>query len=369
MFSFIKNLNKINLIIMKLTLQLKKALLFIIIGIVSTSLFAQTNVENFDYPESTLLTDASIGFTVQGSNSPSISVFSPGLEYSGLAVSGVGNAAHINISEDGDTDPYGPERIAKKPFFSSSVNSGTVYLSFLGNITTTIGGDFNNFFIAVSDYNSQRLRGRVMAKDDGSGNLIFGFTKGYSTDINWTTDLYNYNETYLFVVKYEFVAGDNNDVASLFIFEHSEDGVPLSEPSTPTLTPNDGSGSDLSNIKILHLRQRKVEAVVDGIALGTSWSDVIVDSSLSVNSTSKNQNSIKVYQEGNYINVIVDGTGLAGNTHVNIFNISGQLLINKNINNQNSFTIDTNNKLQNGIYILNIKGDNANYFKKFILNY
>ena len=161
--------------------------------------------------------------------SPSISVVSPGLEYSGLAVSGIGNAAHINISEDGDTDPntYGPERIAKKPFFSSSVNSGTVYLSFLGNITTTIGGDFNNFFIAVSDYNSQSLRGRVMAKDDGSGNLIFGFTKGYSTDINWTTDLYNYNETYLFVVKYEFVAGDNNDVASLFIFEQGGDGVPL----------------------------------------------------------------------------------------------------------------------------------------------
>ena len=354
---------------MKLKLKFKRIFTANIMLVVSTCLFAQTNVENFDYPESTLLTDASIGFTVQGSNSPSISVFSPGLEYSGLAVSGVGNAAHINISEDGDTDPYGPERIAKKPFFSSSVNSGTVYLSFLGNITTTIGGDFNNFFIAVSDYNSQRLRGRVMAKDDGSGNLIFGFTKGYSTDINWTTDLYNYNETYLFVVKYEFVAGDNNDVASLFIFEHSEDGVPLSEPSTPTLTPNDGSGSDLSNIKILHLRQRKVEAVVDGIALGTSWSDVIVDSSLSVNSTSKNQNSIKVYQEGNYINVIVDGTVLAGNTHVNIFNISGQLLINKNINNQNSFTIDTNNKLQNGIYILNIKGDNANYFKKFILNY
>jgi len=370
MFSFIKNLNKINLIIMKLTLQLKKALLFIIIGIVSTSLFAQTNVENFDYPASTLLTDPSIGFT-EKTNTPSIDVYSPGLEYSGLAVSGVGNAAHINISEDGDSDPqtFGPERIARKPFFASSVSSGTVYMSFLANIKTTIGGDFNNFFIAVSDFNSDRLRGRVMAKDDGAGKVQFGFTKGFSSDINWTSDLYDYNKTYLFVVKYEFVAGSDNDVASLFVFDQGVDGVPASEPVTPTLTANEGTGSDLANIKIIHLRQRKVEAVVDGIALGTSWSDVIVDSSLSVNSTSKNQNSIKVYQEGNYINVIVDGTGLAGNTHVNIFNISGQLLINKNINNQNSFTIDTNNKLQNGIYILNIKGDNANYFKKFILNY
>ena len=118
---------------MKLKLKFKKIFTANIMLVVSTCLFAQTNVENFDYPVSTLLTDASIGFEIKASI-PSISVVSPGLEYSGLAVSGIGNAAHINISEDGDTDPntYGPERIAKKPFFSSSVNSGTVYLSFLG---------------------------------------------------------------------------------------------------------------------------------------------------------------------------------------------------------------------------------------------
>lgn len=353
---------------MKLKLKFKNVFTANIMLVVSTCMFAQTNVENFDYPESTLLTDASIGFTVQGSNSPSISVFSPGLEYSGLAVSGVGNAAHINISEDGDTDPnsYGPERIAKKPFFSSSVNSGTVYLSFLGKITTTIGGDYNNFFIALSDYNSQRLRGRVMAKDDGSGNLIFGFTKGYSTDINWTTDLYNYDETYLFVVKYEFVAGDNNDLASLFIFEHSEDGVPLSEPSTPTITPNDGSGSDLSNIKILHLRQRKVEAVVDGLSLGMSWNDVIAES-LNLESFVSNQRSVKIFQAENG-NLVVDvlGPHLDGDHMVSIFNLNGQLLLKQKTNNQNRFTLDTKSQLQKGAYILGINGSSGNYFKKFI---
>ena len=354
---------------MKLKLKFKKIFTANIMLVVSTCLFAQTNVENFDYPESTLLTDASIGFTVQGSNSPSISVFSPGLEYTGLAVSGVGNAAHINISEDGDTDPltYGPERIAKKPFFSSSVSSGTVYLSFLGNITTTIGGDYNNFFIAVSDFNSQRLRGRVMAKEDSSGNLMFGFTKGYSTDINWTTDLYNYNETYLFVVKYEFVAGDNNDVASLFIFEQGGDGVPITEPSTPTLTPKDGSGSDLTNIKILHLRQRKVEAIVDGLSLGMSWSDVISET-LNLDSFVANQRTVKIFQseDGNFLKVEVLGAHLDGDHMVSIFNLNGQLLLKQNTNNQNRFTLDTKNQLQNGAYVLGINGPSGNYLKKFM---
>jgi len=352
---------------MKLKLKFKKIFTANIMLVVSTCLFAQTNVENFDYPESTLLTDASIGFEIKAST-PSISVVSPGLEYSGLAVSGIGNAAHINISEDGDTDPntYGPERIAKKPFFSSSVNSGTVYLSFLGNIKTTIGGDYNNFFIAVSDFNSGDLRGRVMAKDDGSGNLMFGFTKGYSTDINWTTDLYNYDETYLFVVKYEFVAGNNNDVASLFIFEQGQDGVPLTEPSTPTLIPNDGSGSDLSNIKILHLRQRKVEAVVDGLSLGMSWSDVLAET-LNLESFVSNQRSVKIFQaeDGNLV-IDVLGPHLDGDHMVSIFNLNGQLLLKQNTNNQNRFTLDTKSQLQKGAYILGINGSSGNYFKKFI---
>jgi len=358
--------NRSNLNIMKVKLQFKKALSFIIIGVVSTSVFAQTNVENFDYPASTLLTDVSIGFT-EKTNTPSISVYSSGLEYSGLAVSAIGRAAHIAISEGGD--PYGPERIARKPFFASSVSSGTVYMSFLANIKSTIGGDYNNFFIALSDFNSDRLRGRVMAKDDGAGKVMFGFTKGYSTDINWTSVLYDYNKTYLFVVKYEFVAGDNNDMASLFVFDQGVDGVPASEPLTPTLMANDGTGSDLANIKIIHLRQRKVESVVDGIALGTSWNDVIVETSLSVDTLSKNQNALKVFQsvDGKFLNVRVEGADLVGDYKVNIYNLRGQLIVSKYINNQNKFTIDTNNNLQKGIYIINIKGYKTNFNKKFII--
>ena len=356
---------------MNINLHFKQVLTAITMIASFACVFAQTNVENFDYTESTLLTDASIGFEIKAST-PSISVVSPGLEYSGLAVSGIGNAAHINISEDGDTDPntYGPERIAKKPFFSSSVNSGTVYLSFLGNIKTTIGGDYNNFFIAVSDYTSGDLRGRVMAKDDGSGNLMFGFTKGYSTDINWTTDLYNYDETYLFVVKYEFVAGDNNDVASLFIFEQGQDGVPLTEPSTPTLTPNDGSGSDLGNIKIIHLRQRKVEAVVDGLSIGTSWSDVVVEGQTqSIDELARNQMNVHITpsDDGKLLTIDVDKGELLGKNIVAVYNITGMRMITKEVNNQNTFTLDVSNALSKGIYILNIEGDKTNYSKKFLI--
>ena len=106
---------------MNINLHFKQVLSAITMIASFTCVFAQTNVENFDYPVSTLLTDASIGFEIKAST-PSISVVSPGLEYSGLAVSGIGNAAHIAISEDTDEDPntYGAERIAmeRNLFFS-----------------------------------------------------------------------------------------------------------------------------------------------------------------------------------------------------------------------------------------------------------
>ncbi|TRX66069.1 T9SS type A sorting domain-containing protein [Carboxylicivirga sp. M1479] len=352
---------------MKLNLQLKKMLSFIIIGVVSSAVFAQTNVENFDYPTSTLLTDASIGFTQKG-DAPSINIYSPGLEYTGLAISGIGNAAHIAISEGGD--PYGPERIARKPFFSSSVSSGTVYLSFLANIKSTIGGDFNNFFISVSDYDSNQLRGRVMAKDDGSGKVMFGFTKGYSTNINWTSELYDYNKTYFFVVKYEFVDGADNDIASLFVFEQEQDGVPVTEPQTASLTANDASGSDLANIKIVHLRQRKVEAIVDGVALGTSWGDVVVESkSTDINILSKDDVTLNVFQSNGdmSLNIEVNGAKLSGDYSVSIYNVNGQLITSELIHNQNKFTLDLNGKLQKGIYILNVIGYETKLTKKIMI--
>ena len=80
---------------------------FLIVGLFSTLVIGQT-VENFEYTSGTLLT--ANGYGTKG-DAPAVYVSNSGLEYSGLAVSGVGNAAHIEISEDGDGDSstYGPE--------------------------------------------------------------------------------------------------------------------------------------------------------------------------------------------------------------------------------------------------------------------
>lgn len=261
---------------MKQSLITLKRMSLLTLGLFSNLLLGQT-IENFEYTSGELLTDNGYGSL---GDAPAVYVNNSGLEYSGLAVSGVGNAAHIEISEgSSDASPnYGNERIVKRDMFSSSKSSGTIYLSFIAKIQSTIDSEDleENFFVSMSNYQGWGKRGRVYAKDDGSGKVMFGFTKGYSSP-NWVTIPYDYGKTYLFVVKYEILDGDDNDVASLFIFDAATDGVPTTEPTSVTLTAS--YGSDPDNIKQVHLRQRKVDAIVDGIIMGTSWEDVILSNS------------------------------------------------------------------------------------------
>ena len=102
---------------MKQSLLILKRTSLLTLGLFSTLLLGQT-IENFEYTSGELLTEN--GYSSLG-DAPAVYVNNSGLEYSGLAVSGVGNAAHIEISEgSSDASPsYGNERIAKRDVFSS----------------------------------------------------------------------------------------------------------------------------------------------------------------------------------------------------------------------------------------------------------
>ena len=78
--------------------------------------------------------------------------------------------------------------------------------------------------------------------------------------------------------------------------------------------------------------------------------------------------TVKIFQseDGNFLKVEVLGAHLDGDHMVSIFNLNGQLLLKQNTNNQNRFTLDTKNQLQNGAYVLGINGPSGNYLKKFM---
>lgn len=232
--------------------------------IIVKSTFSQIRLEeNFNY-----LTGDSIGAhgwnVNSGGSTNRILVTSPGLAYSGYPMSGIGNAATLN---DNGQDQY-------KGFVASD-SSGTVYMSFIVNITSAQRpGDY---FISFLPSNSTTFySGRVHVRLV-NGSVEFGLTKSSVADSNsmvWSGG-YSLGISYLLIVKYSFVTGANNDDVSMFIFNAS---IPLTEPA-PTIGPLTFLSADVNNIGRVALRQgtigRAPNVIVDGIRVSKSWVSIL----------------------------------------------------------------------------------------------
>ncbi len=208
--------------------------------------------ENFDYTAGdNLTTHGWLSFSSGGTNPITVSI--SGLSFTDYASSGIGNAALLDNTGEDD-----------KKYFTEQT-SGSIYASFLVSVATD-GAPAGYFF---SFRKSNSLKGRVFIKEV-SNNLEFGLTKSGDTG-NYTSNSYSFGTTYLLVLKYEFKDVTNDEV-SLYVFSSGD--VYSSEPGTPTLgTYTDGT--DFTGIDHVALRQYTASQniTVDGIRVGTSWSD------------------------------------------------------------------------------------------------
>jgi len=228
----------------------------------STNIFAQVLLEeNFDYPAGDTLTNH--GWVAHGTGvgiNP-ITVVSPGLLFPGQPGSGVGNAA---LMDDSGEDVH-------KLF--TSVTSGAVYTSFMVEVNGTQGGQ-TDFLHYSPNPHSTSYRASVWINDD-SFNPRFGLSFG-SAALSFTGFTYNFFETYLCVLKYENVAGADNDEVSLYIFDAANPPTNI-EPATPTIGPLLAGGSTEINPGAVNLRQgmNSLNITVDGILVSSTWSDVV----------------------------------------------------------------------------------------------
>ncbi|MCS6821378.1 MAG: choice-of-anchor J domain-containing protein [Microscillaceae bacterium] len=149
--------------------------------------------------------------------------------------------------------------------------TGAVYASFLMNITSAqAAGDY--FFHLGPNPISTAFHSRVFVRSQGSGFEI-GIQKGATGTPNYHNAIYNFNTTYLVVVKYEFNNGSTtDDVSSLFIFSGN---APATEPS-PIATNN--AGNDFSGVGAVAIRQGTAANApagsIDYIRVATNWLDV-----------------------------------------------------------------------------------------------
>lgn len=259
---------------------MKKILLsFICLFVISTSFSQILLTEDFAYTSTgttanDTLTNPAIGGGVwkrhSGTGTP-IVWNATGLTYAGYAASGIGGAASFTNGAGSREDA----NIA----LADSIKTGSAYLSFMLNVTASGGttGDYNiHLSSTVGNTGVTIFGGRIFIKDGSTaGTFKLGLSKSSAAAAAvFTTADYNYNTTYLVVVKYTFnTTTSTDDVVSAYILSS---GVPTTEPTVADLTATDMTVNDLPKIYGVCIRQGTVgtaAAILDGFRVGTSWVD------------------------------------------------------------------------------------------------
>jgi hypothetical protein len=156
--------------------------------------------------------------------------------------------------------------------WATPVTSGTLYVSFLVNITSAQAtGDY--FFHTGPNPIGTTFNNRVFARLSG-GNLQFGIQKGSATPATYGTTNFSTGTTYLIVVKYQFnSATTSDDVSSIFVFSTN---APATEPGTPEAS--NSAGTDPTSFQTIAIRQGTAANApageIDYIRVGTTWAEV-----------------------------------------------------------------------------------------------
>ncbi|MFR9165425.1 MAG: DUF5689 domain-containing protein [Dysgonomonas sp.] len=200
--------------------------------------------------------------------------------------------------------------------------SGDTYYSALVNFTEVQSSNAQGeYFIHFGEGGSSFFGGRVMVKKSADGTKMqFGITRaGTSTLTIWDATEYELNITHLIVVKYSIVAGEKNDVVSLFVNPETS-GV---EPS-PNAVSGTETGADISSIKSIGIRQgtgsRTPLGHIGALRVAKSWAELFGSTPVitpKITLSPKNATFGMVYKGTAYKKVInVKGENLKGDITV-----------------------------------------------------
>lgn len=204
-----------------------------------------------------------------------IQVAEGSLSFPGYKSEGEGNKAYLYSSGADDLRQF------------QQVTSGKVYLAAIVNVESVKGSATADYFLSLGDASASNMYARLYTKsvkeNDEWAGFHFGVAK-YSesaTYVGTTEEVYRAGQDYLVVIEYEFVDGEKNDTARLYI----NPAKATSEPSLVCVqSVQSGSGAeqgadskkDADKIASVNLRQgsNTPKVYVDEIKIATDWADL-----------------------------------------------------------------------------------------------
>ncbi|MFM9027233.1 MAG: hypothetical protein ACKOQ6_04500, partial [Bacteroidota bacterium] len=239
--------------------------LYLMAFLVFSAINLKAQVYTQDFSFSGALT--SNGWTAHNGGGTNALSTTTGLTYNGHAGSGVGNAVLVNnLGGEDDNQTF-------------SSQAGTVYYSFLVNITDAATAKTGDYFFHVGSPGGAAwtaYSGRVFARIV-SGNVNFGISNTSTATYGVTN--FSKNTTYLIIVKHSIVTGTTADPLSMWVLPS---GMPANELSAGPAEVTNSSTNGTDAIAAVGLRQGSSTAspqvVVDAIRVGTSWTSVVPSS-------------------------------------------------------------------------------------------
>ena len=221
--------------------------------LLGSMLHGQLLVENFEYPAGDELKNH--GWTMIRPGTNAITISSPGLEYSGYPLSGIGNAAFL---------PQNSEEVMKN---FTEQTTGSIYVSLLVKVNDASTTDAGYTFLYLGPQNAalfNRYLSLYMRKNQ-SDQISFGIYKGsgvYCTDF-----VYALNTTYLIVASYQFNTGSSEDDTLRLWINPPTDGT---EPTADRIESWGSDAPSLSEI-VLSQIQEDPALTIDGLTVSTTW--------------------------------------------------------------------------------------------------
>ncbi len=226
----------------------------------NSSLFGQLLAsENFDAPAGVEIVGTLPGWAFTFNTSVPFLVDNSGLTFSGYSLSGIGRAAKVEAQASADDIELG----------FSSKSSGSIYVSFMMNVTSTAGAVY---FTGLRQSSPSSVFSQLSVQDQSGTSYKFGLRGNSSGSATYSAGNYNYNTTYLVVIKHQFVSGTVNDISSLYVFT---DNIPETEPGSPVLSVTPSGGTDAASLSSFILDQNGSAAncIIDGIRIATTWAN------------------------------------------------------------------------------------------------
>jgi hypothetical protein len=241
-------------------------------------------------------------------------------------------------------------------------SAGTVYYSFLMNVSTMTGvSDTNGGYLAGFGETSTNLGATLWTKriDDTSYNLGIEVRTANATNTTFDTTAYQTGQTYLVVVGYAFnAATGSDDVVSLWV-------NPVVGSPQPAATITDThAATDLNNVSYFFLRQdstTETPAVqIDELRIGTAWADVVpVTASL----TDNNINGLTMYPNPLKGNTLFLTSTANAAMSVQIFDLLGKEVLKSDVIN-NAVNVS---KLNSGVYVVKITEEGKTATRKLVI--